>query len=109
MIEKVKTTPSMISLYDLISTSKKHKEILYALFKNKTFPTNITGTIFLKNLSSIKECDRITFYRSEKLSKETLTECVALYITPMIEGWKIKRTMVDNGSVVNICSHKFFI
>lgn len=27
----------------------------------------------------------------------------------MIDGWEIKRTLVDNGLVVNVCSHKFLV
>lgn len=33
MIEQLKTNPAKISLYDLISTSKKYREVLYVLFK----------------------------------------------------------------------------
>lgn len=33
-------------------------------------------------------------------------EYLTLYITPMIEGWEIKWTLVDNGSIINVCSHK---
>jgi len=65
--------------------------------------------IFFKNLRSIKECDGIKFYKSKKLSREILVECLSLYITPMIEGWKIKRTLVDNGLAINACSHNFLI
>ena len=35
MIEKLKTTPTKIILYDLISISKIHREILYALLKKR--------------------------------------------------------------------------
>ena len=63
--------------------------------------------MFQKKLRSIKECDVISFYRSEKLSKEILAKCLAFYITPMIEGWKLKITLVDNGSTVNVCSINF--
>lgn len=62
--------------------------------------------MFSKKLKSIKECDVVSFYRSEKLTKEIRVECLALYITSMIEGSKIKIIMVENGSTVNVCSHK---
>ena len=43
------------------------------------------ATIFFEKLKYIKECDGILFYRSKKLSREILAECLALYITPMID------------------------
>ena len=62
--------------------------------------------MFSKKLRSLKECDAISLYRFENLSKELLVECLTLYITPMIEGWEIKIALVDNGSTINVCSHK---
>jgi len=109
MIEKLKTIPTNIILYDLISTSKTHKDLLYALFKKEIVPTKMYVAMFSKKLRSIKECDAISFYRYEKFSKELLVECLALYITPMIDGWEIKTTSIDNGSAINVCSHKVFI
>ena len=41
------------------------------------------------------------FYKYEKINKELLDEFLALYIIPMIDGWEIKRTLVDDGSIVN--------
>lgn len=46
VIEQLKTTLAKISLYDLISTSKVHREILYALFKKEVVPTNIITAVF---------------------------------------------------------------
>lgn len=86
-IEQLKTTTAKISLYDLISTSETHREILYVLFKKDRVPTNMFVAIFLKKLKSIKECDAISFCKYEKLNKELLDECLAFYITPMIYGW----------------------
>jgi len=109
MIDQLKTTPIKISLYDLISTYEIHREILYVLFKKEIIPTNMSTSKFLEKIKSIKECDAISFYRSEKLSKEILTKYLALYIILMIKGWKIKITLVENGSTINVCSHKFLI
>lgn len=86
MIEQFKTTSVKISLYDLISTSKTHQEIQYVMFKKEIIPTNVCVAIFSKKLQSIEECDAITFYKSDKFSKEILIECLSLYITPMIDG-----------------------
>ena len=36
-----------------------------------------------------------------------LEECLALYITPMVDGWKVKITMVYSGLVFNVCSNHF--
>lgn len=47
------------------------------------------------------------FYKYEKLNQELLDECSTLCITPMVDGWEVKRIMVDNGSVVNVCSNHF--
>jgi len=105
MIEQLKNTTTKISLYDLISISKTHKEILHALFKKETIPTNMSAAMFSKKVKD-KECDVISFYKYEKLSKNMLDECLALYITSMVDGWDIKRTMMDNGSTINVCSHK---
>lgn len=65
--------------------------------------------MFSEKLRAIKDYDDISFYKSEKINKYFLDECLALYIKPMIYGWEIKRTLVDNRSTVNVCSHKFFI
>jgi len=46
MIDQLKNTPAKISLYDLISTSQTHRDVLYTLFKNETIPTNILATTF---------------------------------------------------------------
>lgn len=62
--------------------------------------------MFLEKLKPLKEVDIISFYKSKKLKKELLDECLVLYITPMIEGWEIKRTLVDNGSAFIMCSQK---
>ena len=96
-------------MYDLISISEIHREILYALFKKEIVLTNMFAAIFSEKLRCIKECDAITFYRYEKLRKELLDECINLYITPMIDGWEIKRTLVYNGSTINVCCHKFLL
>lgn len=69
MIEQLKIALAKIRLYDLISTYETNKEVLYALFKKETIHTNMSATIFSEKLRSIKECDIIYFYRSEKLSK----------------------------------------
>jgi len=46
MIEQLKTNHENISLYDLISTSETHREIIYALFKKEIVPTNMFAAIF---------------------------------------------------------------
>lgn len=46
MIDQLKNTPIMISLYDLISTPQAHMKALYVLFKSKIIPTNILATTF---------------------------------------------------------------
>lgn len=81
----MKSTPAKVSLYNIISTSETHREILYSLFKKEICSTNMFATIFFEKLKYIKECDGILFYRSKKLSREILAECLALYITPMID------------------------
>jgi len=93
----------------ILSTFEIHREILYALFKKEVVTTNMFVAMFFEKLRAIKECDAISFYKYEKLNKELLDECLALYITPMIYGWEIKRTLVDNGSNINVCSHMFLI
>lgn len=107
MIDQLKNNPTKISLYDLISTLKVHRDILYALFKNENIPTNISATMFSKKIRTIKECDVIYFYKSEKLNQDLLDECSTLYITPMVDGCEVKMIMVDNGSTVNVCSNIF--
>lgn len=48
MIDQLKNTPKKISLYDLISTSQVHRDILYTLFKNEIIPTNILVAMFFE-------------------------------------------------------------
>lgn len=31
------------------------------------------------------------------------------YITHMVDGWEVKRIMVDNGSTINVYSNQFLI
>lgn len=107
MIEKLKSTPTKISLYDLIFTSQAHREVLYALFKKEVIPNDISIAIFFEKIKPLEECDAILFYKYEKLKKEILHECLALYIIPMINGWEIERTSVSNGSIVKVCSNNF--
>lgn len=109
MIEQLKTTTTKINLYGLISIYEIHREILYTLLKKDVVSTNISDVIFFEKLNPIQECDVISFYKYEKLKKELLDECLALYIKPMIDGWEIKRIFIDNGSTVNVCSHKFLV
>jgi len=54
MIDQLKNTLAKIRLYDIISTSQEHRDVLYALFKNKTIPTNISIVIFFKKLQNIR-------------------------------------------------------
>ena len=107
MIDQLKNTPTNISLYDLISTSQAHREVLYALLKNETIPTKILASIFSKKLRTIREGDTISFYKFEMLNQELLEECSTLYITHMVEEYKVKSTMVDNGCAMNVCSNYF--
>lgn len=100
----MKTTYANISLYDLISTLEKYREILYELFKKEKFPTNIFAASFYDKIQSLQESDIITFFNYGKLDKKVIFECLVLFITPMIHGWEIKRAMVDGGSIVNVCS-----
>jgi len=109
MIDQLKNTPTKISLHDLIYTSQVHRDILYALFKNETVPINISATMFSEKIRTIKECDIISFYQFEKLNKELLDECSTLYVTPVVDGWEVKRIMVDNGSTINVFSNHFLI
>lgn len=104
MVEQLKTTSAKIILFDLISTYEVHREVLYDLFKKETIPKNIFATIFSEKLQSIKDCDAISFFRLDKLSKEIIVECLTHFITSMIHDLEIKRAMVDLGSVVNISS-----
>jgi len=46
MIEQLKNTLAKIILYDLINTFKKHREVLYDLFKKEIVPINIYTTLF---------------------------------------------------------------
>ena len=109
MIDQLKNTPTEISLYDLISTSQVHRDILYDLFMNETIPNNILAAMFSEKIRTIKECDAISFYKYGKLNQELLYECFTLYITPMVDGWEVKCTIVDNGSTVNVCSNHFLM
>ena len=86
MIKQLKNTPTKIILYDLISTSQAHKEVLCALLKNENIPTNILVATFSRKLRTIRKGDTISFYKFEKLNQEMLDEYLALYITPMVYG-----------------------
>jgi len=48
MLEQLKNTHAKISLYDLISTSKKYIEIIYELFKKEKISTNSYATLFFE-------------------------------------------------------------
>lgn len=76
------------------------------MFKKKVVSNNIYAAIFLEKLKPLEEWDTISFYKSKKLRKELLDECLPLYIMPMVDGWEIKVTLVDNGSIANIYSNK---
>lgn len=80
---------------------------MYALFKKYIVPNNILAIIFSQKLKPLEECDAISFYKYEKLKNELLDECLALYITLMVEGCELKLTLVDNGFVINIYFHEF--
>lgn len=54
MIEQLKTTPTKISFYDLISTSETYREILYALFKKKLSLPICLLPYFQKNLDLLR-------------------------------------------------------
>ena len=65
--------------------------------------------MLFEKLRPIKEYDAIFFYKFEKQKKKLFDECLDLYITLMIDWWEIKITSIDNGLVINICSHNFLI
>ena len=94
-------------MYDLISTSQAHRDVLYDLFKNEIVPTNILVATFFEKLQNIRKSDIISFFKSKQLSLELLEECSALYIIPLVDEWEVKRIMVDNGSTINVCSKWF--
>lgn len=79
----------------------------YALFKNKIISTNILAATFFDKRRTIRKGNIISFYKSKKLNQEMLDECLDLYITLMVGGWEVKRTMVDNGSTIKMCSNNF--
>lgn len=72
MIDQLKNTPAKVNLYDLITTSHTHREVLYALFKNETIPTNISTTTFYETFNTIKGGNALAFYKSKMLNLELL-------------------------------------
>ena len=95
--------PTQISLLDLFKTSESHKMMLMKLLNEMYIPEtsnevqleDFVGTIIMKDQIALSDKDFLIDGRSHNK---------ALYIAVKCRGKEMSRVLIDNGSVLNLCS-----
>lgn len=106
LVEQLRATRAKISLWELLQTSSiYHESLKKALNTLPTPPPN------QDNINSILECmhatlinPKIIFTQDDFPSKDVQAHCDSLMVVVLINENLIRRTLIDNGSGLNVCS-----
>jgi hypothetical protein len=106
MINQLRNTPTKISLWELLQTSPTYHEAL-----KKALATLSTPPPNQENVNAFLPCMHVTpgppdivFNQKDLPSQEVQKQYDALMVVVTINKSIIHRTLIDNGSGLNICS-----
>ncbi|XP_070015779.1 uncharacterized protein [Nicotiana sylvestris] len=102
IVEKLRKTPTQISLLSLLIHSDEHRRVLMKILNEAHIPDKVTVNHLEKIAGKIFEASRITF-SDEELPMEGTEHNRALYLTVKCKDSVISRVLVDNDSSANIC------
>ncbi|GLJ49633.1 hypothetical protein SUGI_1053010 [Cryptomeria japonica] len=105
LIEQLKVTPAKISLWDLIQTSSAHHGMLQDALKDLNVPPLNTSSNIASLVNSVMNPKaQIVFTQDELPTSEIQHQYDPLMIVVIMKDTAIRRTLVDNGSSLNVCS-----
>ncbi|GLJ11025.1 hypothetical protein SUGI_0140700 [Cryptomeria japonica] len=105
LIEQLKATPAKISLWDLIQTSSVHHGMLQDALKDLNVPPPNTSSNIASLVNSVMNPKaQIVFAQDELPISEIHHQYDRLMIVVIMKDTTIRRTLVDNGSGLNVCS-----
>jgi hypothetical protein len=105
LVEKIKNTPTKISLWDLIHNSPNYHTILHTALQKNLVPlsTNVSDVAALIHGMNLVNVE-INFHQHELPPLEMRNKNDAFMIISIYNRLGIKRTLVDNRSTLNVCS-----
>jgi len=104
LIEQLKNTQAKVSLFELLQISEPHREMMNQIFKNSQIDRNISIIVFTKKAKIWSKEEVITFYPSEKPSKDVIKLHPPLFIKVETFDSTVKKSLIDGGSALNIAT-----
>jgi len=101
IMEKLRKTPTQISLLSLLIHSDEHRRVLMKILNEAHVPDKISVIHLEKIANKIFEVNRVTF-SDDELPVEGTEHNRALYLTVKCEDSVVTRVLIDNGSSANI-------
>ncbi|KAI4342119.1 hypothetical protein MLD38_026776 [Melastoma candidum] len=101
IVEQLRKQPAQISLFDLINSSDKHREVLQKFLAEVHVPAQIEVNCLDVFMSSLLARDSIIF-SDEDLPEFGKEHNMALFVTIKCREMMIPRVLIDGGSGVNI-------
>ncbi|XP_027170334.1 uncharacterized protein LOC113770147 [Coffea eugenioides] len=103
IVEQLDMMPAQISFLNLLLISELHSEALLKILNEAQVPKDIPVDKFSNIVGNVLAANHIAFF-DDDLTAEGIGHNRALYISIRCNGKLLPRVLVDNGSVLNICS-----
>ena len=105
LIEQLKNTQAMVTLFELLQILEPHREMMNQIFKNSQINMNISITNFAKKAKIWSKGDIIDFHPSEKLSKDVTQLHQKKFIEVNVFGNTVKTSLINGGAALNMATN----
>ncbi|XP_056683033.1 uncharacterized protein [Spinacia oleracea] len=102
LLKQLKRTKAEITIWDLMCTSKEHREKLIRSLDLISVPTDITPDSLVSHVTR-DAGEKAIVFTDKDLPKEGGAHNKALYLVVGCKGQNILLALVANGSAVNVC------
>ena len=102
LIKQLRKTKVDVSVWELLSTSKDHREALMNALTELSVSTDISPQVLVSFLTNDRS-NRSIIFSDVDLPTEGASHNKALYLTVGCKGHNVPLTLVDTGSAVNVC------
>ncbi|KAH9295807.1 hypothetical protein KI387_039395, partial [Taxus chinensis] len=105
-IKQLATTPTHISLMELLKESPSFQDILTHALNESRVPHTLNVQQFQAMIANLTPETPILSFGPQDMLNPNLINNNSLYIEAYVTNHKVKRVLIDNGATLNICSIK---
>ncbi|XP_077247849.1 uncharacterized protein LOC143887627 isoform X1 [Tasmannia lanceolata] len=102
VVQQLKKTQAVISVWGLLIASKKHREAVLKELNTTQVSSEISPEQ-LAEVVALTQATRAISFSDQELPPQGRNHARALHVTIVCRGKKVPSVLVDNGSALNVC------